>query len=195
MSLSIHRVKAVLRLLWPQVQHTSGSSGWFVCNNDSKTVESDIDDPVEAAELLTKAYVIDTTGKSYVDLAHLYVGTNPATDVKVRAFGFWVLAKLNSQGAIEPYQLSTFYPQADISHVGGGFWAPLFAPVPAGTHEQTLQAAGDTPEVDNNGSSPNYKVKSGNVSYATNGCERAIVLMSAVSTSPTVGCVLARVGN
>lgn len=174
-----------------KVQVDAGSTGWIVANNDTKTADSDIDDPQEAADLGTKAFVLDTTGKSFIDLVHFYVGTDPADDVKVAAFGFWPIEE--GKGCFQPNQVSASYPKASITAVGGGFWAPLFAPIPSGTHVQTLHTGAAAPEVNNNGSTPNYKVK-GEVSYGTKGCTRAIVLVTDPAAAPTVGLVLARLG-
>lgn len=168
----------------------ASSTGWFVCNTDTKTVEADPDDPAQyALGSQTKVKVIETLGKTYLDLAHLYVGTDPAAALSVRAFGFFSLDQSN--GTTEPYQVSTSYAAVSADHVGGGFWAPLFKAEAGGSHELTF---GTTPDVDCNDASPNYKLKGG-VTYATQGCERAIVLVSAAVTNPTVGCLLAKTSN
>lgn len=179
-----------------QVQPIAGSSGWFVCNTDTKTADSDIDDPSEAAlGAQTKAKVFDTTGKSYIDVFHLFVGTTPTAAVDVVAFGFWRWANGVGEGvdgALEPYQVSTSFPSLTATAVSGGFWAPLYAPEAGGDHSQALSGA--APEVICNASSPNYKV-SGKASWATCGCERAVVLVATASTTPDVGLLLARTGN
>lgn len=192
MALSLTKIFATALSKFNRVTNTNSSSGWFVANNDTKTADSDVDDPSEAANTGTKAFEIDTSGSSYLDLAHLYVGTDPAADVKVRAFGFW--RKGEDKGAIEPYQVSTSYPQTNAAYIGGGFWAPLYAPVASGAHEQTLHTSGAAPDVTNDNSSTTYKLKGG-TSYATNGAERAIVLVSSAASAMTVGLVLGRVGN
>jgi hypothetical protein len=188
-------INAVLGRTDASAQIVASSSGWFVANTDTKTAESDPDDPssyalayVDASQ--TKVPIVETTGKSYIDAVHFYVGSDPAADVKVRAFGFWPRAE--GAEAREPYQISTSYPQTTATHIRGGFWGPLFKPEPGGTHEQSLTSG--APEVVADDASPNYKVRGG-VSWATNGCTHAVILVSTASTTPTVGLVLARTGN
>ena len=192
MALSLTKIFATALSKFNRFTPTNSSSGWFVANTSTKAADSDIDDPCEAAEAGTKAYEIDTSASSYLDLAHLYVGTDPGSDVKVRAFGFW--RKGEDKGAVEPYQVSTSYPQINIAHVGGGFWAPLYAPVSGGAHEQTLHTASAAPDVTNDGSATTYKLKGG-TTYATNGAERVVVLVSSAASDMTVGLVLGRVCN
>lgn len=187
-------LKTVIKFTGMPVQPISGSSGWFVANTSTKTAESDPDDPVEyALGAQSKVKIIETVGKSYLDLAHLYVGTDPADVVSVRAFGYWSYSDdvtVSTLNSILPSGVSASYPTLDAANVGGGFWAPLYAPIPSGEHEQDFAA---TPDVTSDGASPNYKL-AGGVSYALQGAERAVVLVSVARTDMTVGMVIGRVG-
>jgi hypothetical protein len=174
-------------------QQTNTSSELFVANTDAKTAESDPNDPTEiGVGVGTKVILFDVTGRSYVEAFLFYHGTNPAGDVVLAAFGFFPYTG-KSPRAMEPYQVdSTNFPKASAADVGGGFWLPLYYPEADGEHLQTLTAG--LAEVDSDSSTPTFKIQGGPV-WATNGAQRAIIVVKTATATPTSALILAKTGN
>lgn len=161
------------------------TSQFYVVNIDSKTATADPDDAVEAALTGSATNVILVpvpANASYMELVHLYVGSDPTTALQATVFGFVPFQGQFPQERYSPYDVDANYPNLD------GLWAALTDPLDPTTTRQDFD---NTPVMESNVVGSVYKMSKPKLVHLA-GATKAVVLIGQAANNATRGLIVAR---
>lgn len=168
-------------------------SDCFVLNTDTKTAESAPLDPMAVnadSTLSTKVYLIPVSAGSwaYLDLWHIYTGSDPVTALYARAFGLVGMAVSPPTGnRLLPYDIDSGN-WTPLTTTNPGIWIPLSDPA-SGDVQLRFSV---TPAIDTGGSiNPVYSL-SPKRTVALNGVGAVQVTVEQAADTITKGMMLGR---
>lgn len=160
------------------------SSPPYVFNTDSKSATTDVDDAVEASTAGSATAVIlhqVPANASYLELTHLYVGSDPSTQLKVLAFGYFPFTGSYPQERIAPADFDSNYPALT------GVWLPLTDPLDPTTVSSDFD---NTPAMESNAGTV-YKVSKPKLVHLA-GATQVLTTVSQAANNITRGMLLGR---
>mgnify|MGYP000927415138 CR=1 FL=1 len=177
----------------PGVNIGQWGSDIFVLNADTKTAEVAYTDPVgifAGTSLNSKVFFYESIPGSWstLDLYHAYSGTDPATALKVRAYGFVPMDVTPLAGRrVLPYDINNSSTLTNLTSTTPGWWIPLSDP---STGDISL-TFGNTAAISNSGTDPKYKL-SGKRSVSLLGCAKVMALVEQAADNVTEGWLVGR---